>query len=303
MAFARRTPTAFRPALVALAALALATALRAQAPVLPVPQSVANGIQLYHWDDPALLSPPGPVEVQALRLNPGRVTLRLAAASGHPPSRATVPDIAQRNQALAAINAGFFVVATGAPAGLLEIDKQLLAGTSLPRGALGIQRRSLFHPMRLVFDQVSASRPAPGGGAVQFRPRLGTPASAWARSADIVGGAGLLVHAGRAMTAEDWGPEKMRDGFTTERHPRTVVGVDRAGDVWLIVVDGRNPTLSLGMTFSELQALAGRLALSEALNLDGGGSTTMVVRGRVVNHPSDLTGPRPVSDALLVFAR
>jgi exopolysaccharide biosynthesis protein len=40
-----------------------------------------------------------------------------------------------------------------------------------------------------------------------------------------------------------------------------------------------------------------------ALNLDGGGSTTMVVRGEVVNRPSDPTGPRPVSDALLVVPR
>jgi hypothetical protein len=41
----------------------------------------------------------------------------------------------------------------------------------------------------------------------------------------------------------------------------------------------------------------------EAINLDGGGSTTMVISNRVVNNPSDATGERPVSDALLVFPR
>jgi len=41
----------------------------------------------------------------------------------------------------------------------------------------------------------------------------------------------------------------------------------------------------------------------EAINLDGGGSTTMVINGRVVNNPSDAAGERPVSDALLVFPR
>jgi exopolysaccharide biosynthesis protein len=57
------------------------------------------------------------------------------------------------------------------------------------------------------------------------------------------------------------------------------------------------------MTFVEMQALAHRLGLRSALNLDGGGSTTMVAGGRIVNHPSDPTGPRPVSDALLVLPR
>jgi exopolysaccharide biosynthesis protein len=55
------------------------------------------------------------------------------------------------------------------------------------------------------------------------------------------------------------------------------------------------------MSFTELQSLARRLGLRSALNLDGGGSTTMVVQGQIVNHPSDATGPRPVSDAILVF--
>ena len=59
----------------------------------------------------------------------------------------------------------------------------------------------------------------------------------------------------------------------------------------------------LGMAVAELLSLARRLELTDALNLDGGGSTTMVVRDGVVNHPSDMTGPRKVSDALLVVPR
>jgi exopolysaccharide biosynthesis protein len=57
------------------------------------------------------------------------------------------------------------------------------------------------------------------------------------------------------------------------------------------------------MTFAELIALCDRLDLFSALNLDGGGSTTMVVRGEIVNRPSDAAGPRPVGDAILVSAR
>jgi exopolysaccharide biosynthesis protein len=56
------------------------------------------------------------------------------------------------------------------------------------------------------------------------------------------------------------------------------------------------------MRFSDLERLADRLELVDALNLDGGGSTTMVVRSRVVNRPSE-AGGRPVADALIVVPR
>jgi exopolysaccharide biosynthesis protein len=57
------------------------------------------------------------------------------------------------------------------------------------------------------------------------------------------------------------------------------------------------------MTFTDLLRLCDRLELRDALNLDGGGSTTMVVNGRIVNRPSDAAGPRAVSDAILVKTR
>ena len=135
----------------------------------------------------------------------------------------------------------------------------------------------------------------------RFATRHGTPPEAWAGSDHVIGGAGLLVRDGRHF--EEWAIEDLRPGFTTERHPRTLIGTDGAGDLWLVTIDGRNAELSVGMTFAELLRLASRLKLVNALNLDGGGSTTMVVRGSVVNHPSDPTGPRKVSDALLVLGR
>jgi exopolysaccharide biosynthesis protein len=88
--------------------------------------------------------------------------------------------------------------------------------------------------------------------------------------------------------------------FLDVRHPRTLIGVDRRGFIWLVAVDGRQPGYSLGMTFAELMTLANRLELRDALNLDGGGSTTMWVKGVVVNKPSDPAGARAVSDALIV---
>jgi exopolysaccharide biosynthesis protein len=122
---------------------------------------------------------------------------------------------------------------------------------------------------------------------------------AWADANDVVGGAGLLVRAGRYIT--DWAPEQFTAGFAEMRHPRTLIGVSDDDAIWLVVVDGRQPKLSSGMSLFELQSLARRLRLVDALNLDGGGSTTMWVTGAIVNSPSDAAGPRKVSDALLVF--
>lgn len=88
-----------------------------------------------------------------------------------------------------------------------------------------------------------------------------------------------------------------------ERHPRTAVGMTRdSSTLILVTVDGRQAR-SVGMSLSELAGLMLALGAREAVNLDGGGSTTMIVGGRVANWPSDSAGPRPVGNALLVVRR
>jgi len=106
---------------------------------------------------------------------------------------------------------------------------------------------------------------------------------------------------GRAVLPAD--PGIYSPGFADARHPRTAVGVRADGRILLVAVDGRQPELSVGMTIAELASLLRELGAVEAVNMDGGGSTTMVIRARVVNSPSDLTGERPVGDALLVSLR
>lgn len=133
-----------------------------------------------------------------------------------------------------------------------------------------------------------------------WRSALGVPGQLLERADQIVNGAGLLRR--RGLVLSDWRPEALSaDVFVDARHPRTWIGADMHGFIWLGVVDGRQPDHSIGMTFADLQRLADRLDLVDLLNLDGGGSTTMVVGGRIVNQPSDPGGPRPVSDAVLVL--
>ena len=84
------------------------------------------------------------------------------------------------------------------------------------------------------------------------------------------------------------------------RHPRTAVGLSRdGGTLWLLVVDGRS-TRSVGMTLVELADVLRRQGAWQALNFDGGGSTTMVLGDAVVNAPTDPTGERAVGSALLL---
>ncbi|MHB1193298.1 MAG: phosphodiester glycosidase family protein [Longimicrobiales bacterium] len=90
-----------------------------------------------------------------------------------------------------------------------------------------------------------------------------------------------------------------RPAFAASRHPRTAVAWDADEKrLWLVVVDGRQPPHSLGMTLPELAALLEALGAEEGLNLDGGGSSVMVVLGTARNRPSDEAGERPVVNAL-----
>jgi exopolysaccharide biosynthesis protein len=119
----------------------------------------------------------------------------------------------------------------------------------------------------------------------------------------VVAGAGLLKLNGKTLGNWETHERLNPANFINMRHPRTLVGVDQHGFIWLIAVDGRRADFSVGMTFADMVKLCERLGLRDALNLDGGGSTTMVVKGAVINRPTDLTGPRAVSDAIVVLRK
>ena len=98
---------------------------------------------------------------------------------------------------------------------------------------------------------------------------------------DTVGGAPVLVREGRSFVADDGSV------FVRGRHPRTVVGWTAAGILLLVTADGRQPGHAAGLSLPETAELMVALGAVEAINLDGGGSTTFVKRGHVVNRPSD----------------
>jgi exopolysaccharide biosynthesis protein len=136
------------------------------------------------------------------------------------------------------------------------------------------------------------------GARVEIKTTL-SYAPALAFKADfILGGGPRLLQAGKLVETE---AASYAASFYKLRHPRTALGWRADGQFVLVTVDGRQPQQSVGMTIPELAALMQELGCVEALNLDGGGSTTMVIQNKVVNSPSDATGERAVSDALLLF--
>jgi uncharacterized protein YigE (DUF2233 family) len=119
----------------------------------------------------------------------------------------------------------------------------------------------------------------------------------------------LLAHGApvREDAQEGWAIDTVDDAahallmhdWINRRNPRTAIGVRKDGVIVVAVVDGHRPEESIGLTIEELRKLMGALGAADAVNLDGGGSSAMVVRGALVNHPSDVDGERKVGDAIL----
>lgn len=112
-----------------------------------------------------------------------------------------------------------------------------------------------------------------------------------------LGGGPRLVKDGREFIPFDW--EWFSHRFHQIRAARTAIGITTGGKLLFVTVDGRSRQ-NTGMTLRELAQLMVSLGARDAMNLDGGGSATMVVGGRIVNDPSD-GRERPVASALLVL--
>ena len=156
-----------------------------------------------------------------------------------------------------------------------------------------VANRGKLRPGRPIQGMVLVGR---GPGAKELRKLGRGPANVswWLRGRPqlVITGSKLLIDDGQVMVVDD-----------AEMHPRTAVGIDRdTNEVLLLAVDGRSED-SRGYTMVELARMMQDLGADEALNLDGGGSTTMVGRRsgtlRVFNDPSD-GGLRNVANALVV---
>ncbi len=118
---------------------------------------------------------------------------------------------------------------------------------------------------------------------------------------DITNGVPQLIKNGKIDIT--WEQEKASKAFVETRHPRTAVAKLKDGKFLMMTVDGRQPGVSVGMSLQELAEYLFSLGAVDAMNLDGGGSTTMFLDGKVVNTPSDKEGERKIGDAIVVTLR
>ncbi len=201
----------------------------------------------------------------------------------------TVPDFRERTGAVVAVNANFFGKLDGAPARWEERQPVDVRGPSVSEGRVVSGAGDGGFPTLLLdagrTARITCARDADLGGADD----------AVAGIADRTSGACLLVERGENRGAA------ASDGIAG-RHPRTAAGLSRDGrELFLVVVDGRQPGWSVGATLEELGALLLRLGAWDAVNLDGGGSSSFVYEPRdapaVRNRPSDGRF-RPVANAI-----
>ena len=207
-----------------------------------------------------------------------RYEARVAVARGPGSSRReSTRRMAARLGAVAGINGSYFNFGggplDGVPIGLVVSDGRLIKSGDGNRPALAIDG---------------------DGSAI-----IGRPPADDARIKDALEGGPVLLSAGKPAKVIGSG-----FGWSIEsgREPRTAVGLTPDGRMVWVTVDGRVPGHSLGMTLGELTGLFQALGASDALNWDGGGSTTLVVKGRLVSRIA--TGwCRPVSNALVLMPR
>ncbi|MDL4814327.1 phosphodiester glycosidase family protein [Actinomadura opuntiae] len=176
-------------------------------------------------------------------------------------------------------------------------------GTAIPAGGRTVQAigtaadwlRSHARPgTRLaiserVLDRGRPVRLAPGTSILGAGPQLVRDGRVW-----VDAYADGLVH-----TGDD---QSFYYNWVLRRNPRTMVGVDRLGRLLMVAADGRAPGYSEGLSIEEAAKVMRSLGAVQAMNFDGGGSTTMAAAGgALVNRPSDATGERSVGDGILLL--
>jgi len=141
---------------------------------------------------------------------------------------------------------------------------------------------------------------------IKIYPQISTEdSSLWENLDHIVGGTPVLIYNGKKIL--DYTSEKTIETFLTKKHARTAIGIKENGNLIFLVVDAKNPNYSIGMTMDELRDFLYDLGCVYALNLDGGGSSTMVINNVIINHPEgdedEDIAIRKVSDAILILEK
>ena len=193
--------------------------------------------------------------------------------------------LAKEQNAMAAINGGFFDVKNGGSVDFVKVNGKVVDTTRALKG-----QKAAFHGQAAVVVHRNRLRILKGQPTVGWEYALPYP--------DV-------MLAGPLLLLNDTPEVLPTTPFNDNRHPRSCVCITKTKKVLLITVDGRSAE-SYGMNLAELTFLVRQLGCRDALNLDGGGSTTLWIKNKgVVNYPSDNKkfdheGERAVSNILVV---
>lgn len=200
----------------------------------------------------------------------------------------TTSTFGTENNALAAVNGSFFDVKNGGSVDFIKVEGKVLAENRLEKN----DSRAKHQQAAIVISNGKLALKK-WDGTADWEQRL-------TEENVLLSGPLLMLN----------GMDEVLDStsFSRSRHPRTAIGIKSNGRILLLTVDGRN-TNSAGMSLTELAKTMKWLGCTSSINLDGGGSTTLWVRGfpegGVVNYPTDNklwdhAGQRKVANVILV---
>jgi len=226
--------------------------------------------------------------------------------------RETLTQFSQNKKARVVVNGGYFLIdkTPTEHVGLLYVNNRTVAPATrsvlrnnkryfTARGALGFlddggidiawvtsRNDSLFN-----FSEPVKNQPEEPVDSFDF-----SKAETWEVD-DAIHAGPVLMHDGKIRVTSN---EEVFFGSTIpDIHPRTAAGYRNSGELVLLVVDGRQVD-SRGVDLQELAILMRDLGCVEAINLDGGGSSAMVVDGKLLNRPAGTTSQREVMSAIAV---
>jgi hypothetical protein len=234
----------------------------------------------------------------------------------------------KNNKPLLVVNGTFFDFASNRNLNILIRDGKLIAYNvhdvalkgkdsgsyyKVTRSAIGITKKRKADVAWIYSDSASKNAvafqrtPSPwkdnsnGYTKNDFERHYGEGGSRW-KVKTAIGGGPVLVQDGKQLITND--EERMFTGKARhDRHPRTAMGYTADGDLIVLVVEGRNKGIAEGASLVHLANMLVDLGCVEALNLDGGGSSCMLINGRQTIKPSDKEGQRPVPGVFIVQGR
>ena len=196
---------------------------------------------------------------------------------------------AEENGALAAVNGSFYDMKKGNSVCYLKVGKEVVDTTTAQEFKLRVTGAVHVHKRKLRIMPWSAEAES------DYRKKKGT----------VLASGPLLMLDGEYSSWDECGRS-----FVTTKHPRSAVFTTKDGQVVFMTVDGRSPGNATGVSIPELAHLIRVLGGEDALNLDGGGSTTLWMKGApengVVNYPSDNRkfdhqGERKIPNVIYVY--